>query len=300
MSDEPKHVLLREDLAPAFHEEAVLAEIEQMAAQDKQRDEHVPYAAARRYHDDIEIGERYGPHVDECGYCRRMIDALSPTDELVDALQDFRKKAQRDRKASADEKVRWWQWSWRPAPAVLAMFAGVLGTWLVMSLQSPEEATRMADQLAGTASSRAFARSDEALDQLLDSPTWSQVLEAEDDPVAKFTIASVYRRLADQRLGEGLELVHVERNVIRAEAADFASASDPTSSLEGDARELNVLLGRMRLGAEEETRLEQLLARFGWNESVVDAVRATQVARGRDLGVPELDRAGLVSEDSGE
>ena len=48
--------------------------------------EHLPYAAAAGFHDDVDFQERYGAHVDECRYCQGLIDALHPGEETVAKL----------------------------------------------------------------------------------------------------------------------------------------------------------------------------------------------------------------------
>ena len=63
MSEQAKHVLLREDLAPAFDEAAALAAIEAMADEAGDWRGHIPYAAARSYRDDPDICAEYESHV---------------------------------------------------------------------------------------------------------------------------------------------------------------------------------------------------------------------------------------------
>ena len=81
MSEQTEHVLLREDLETAFDETTALAAIEAMAKEAGDWRGHIPYAATRSYRDNADIRERYEPHLDRCILCRRMIDALNPTEE---------------------------------------------------------------------------------------------------------------------------------------------------------------------------------------------------------------------------
>ena len=48
--------------------------------------EHLPYAAAARFLDDVNCQERYGAHVDECQYCQGLVDALHPDEQTVAKL----------------------------------------------------------------------------------------------------------------------------------------------------------------------------------------------------------------------
>ena len=81
MSEQAEHVLLRDDLEAAFDEAAALAAIEAMAEEAGDWRGHIPYAAARSYRDDPDIPAQYEPHLDGCTLCRRMLDALNPTEE---------------------------------------------------------------------------------------------------------------------------------------------------------------------------------------------------------------------------
>ena len=48
--------------------------------------EHLPYAAAAGFLDDVNYQERYGAHVDECQYCQGLVDALHPDEQTVAKL----------------------------------------------------------------------------------------------------------------------------------------------------------------------------------------------------------------------
>ena len=81
MPEQTNHVLLQEDFETAFDEAAALDAIEAMADEAGDWRGHIPYAAARSYRDDADIRARYEPHLDGCTLCRRMLDALNPTEE---------------------------------------------------------------------------------------------------------------------------------------------------------------------------------------------------------------------------
>ena len=96
MPSDKKHVLLRDDLAPGFDEAAALKAMEAMTDEVGKSDwqGHIPYSAAIGYLNDVELVGQYESHVDGCDYCRRLIDALNPSEKLVDDLRDLLRKFQ--------------------------------------------------------------------------------------------------------------------------------------------------------------------------------------------------------------
>ena len=48
--------------------------------------DHLPYEAAVRYVEDDRFKAMYGSHVDACGYCRRLVDALHPPKYIEEAF----------------------------------------------------------------------------------------------------------------------------------------------------------------------------------------------------------------------
>ena len=49
---------------------------------------HLPYAAAVGYLDNSQYRKEYGEHVDDCSYCRQLIDALHPREDTVSDFLD--------------------------------------------------------------------------------------------------------------------------------------------------------------------------------------------------------------------
>lgn len=47
---------------------------------------HLPYAAAAGFRDNPRYWERYGAHVDECRYCQGLVEALHPSEGMLDKL----------------------------------------------------------------------------------------------------------------------------------------------------------------------------------------------------------------------
>ena len=84
--------------------------------------EHLPYEAAVRFVGEARFQEMYGPHVEACRYCRRLVDALHPPkavedDLVIVALQPTKAAGVR----AATEALVAFDWS---RPAVLAQSVG--------------------------------------------------------------------------------------------------------------------------------------------------------------------------------
>ena len=267
MTDEAKHVLLREDLEPAFDEDEVLAEIEAMDGEwaGDWRD-HIPYAAARTYREDPETCARYEGHVDECVYCQRMVEALNPTKDVFRGLQELRRK--------------------------LGVGNPVLGV---------EEAAKRAADWVGT---RVLIG--DVVGEVVRSVDQLVALESREELTAKFEAARIYletehAQLAYKRIGEGFALANVDRIVIDCvNAAARAATVTLAASLAAAARETAEILER-RLDAEkEQLRLVETLAQLGQHWIAMDSLWAVLIRRGASMVAEALEDAKLVGVFRGE
>ena len=261
MSEQPKHVLLREDLAPAFDEAAALEAMEAMADEAGDWHGHVPYAAARSYRDDPEIRAQYDWHVDDCTYCRRMIDALNPSKEL---LADFHELLQQVRDASDQSS------------------SGDITTWMVdyVSKTSP----------AGT-----------LYGEFLENPAVLQALEAEQNVTAKFKAARIYldaaqQQVAYERIGEGCALANIDAHVVHSVTAAAKSLAAPAESLADSAREFAALVARQPKDDDiQQLRLFEVLVQLGQHYVAMESLHTVLTLRGgADEVVEALEEAELV------
>lgn len=67
-------------------EEAILAEMADLAEEAGDWREHLPYGAAVAYFQDPDVQGQYATHVSECSYCRKMIDSLNPSNRILGQL----------------------------------------------------------------------------------------------------------------------------------------------------------------------------------------------------------------------
>ena len=221
MSDPTKHVLLREDLEPAFDEAAALAAMEAMAEEAGDWHGHIPYAAARSYCDDPDTCAQYESHVDECAYCRRLIDALNPTEKVLDSFRELLQQVQGDDNHSLAEGM----------------------------------ATSLVSYASEVSAPGAL------YDEFLADPGFLQALEVKEDVTAKFQAARIYldasyQDLAYKRIIEGCTIANVDRQVIDCVASATHSWDDPTRLLTDSAYQWGHLVARRR--SDDKSQLLQL------------------------------------------
>ena len=267
MSEPGEHVLLRDDLDPAFDEAGALAAIKEMADKAGDWRGHVPYAAARSYLADPGISAQYESHVDGCTYCRRLIDALNPTEQLLDGLHELLLKVQRVYKFSPPESMT---------------------SWLVdyLSQKSP----------AGSVYS-----------EFLADPGCLTTLESSEDVTAKFKAARIYldaarQELAYRRIGEGCKLANVDRQVVACMTSAARSWRDPTGSPADSAHELRRLIAQPRLESErQQLQVIGVLARLGQHPMAMTSLHTLLIRRGdANEVVDALEEAELVSTRDGD
>lgn len=245
MSEQTKHVLLRKDLTPAFDEDAALAAIGAMADDAGDWRGHIPYAAARSYRDDPEIWAQYESHVDECVYCRRLIDALNPAEKLLDSFHELLQQVQ-----SVDDQS----------------FPEGMTTWLVNHVCQNSPASALCGEF-------------------LTDPAYLRTLEAKQDVTAKFKAAQIYldvaqQHLAYKRISEGCALGKVDRQVIDCMTAAAQSWNYPAKSPADSARELTRLVARQRLENEnQQLQVIKMLARLGQHATAMVSLHAMLVRR---------------------
>ena len=261
MADEEKHVLLRDDLEPAFDEVEVLAEIEAMDeewAGDWR--EHVPYAAARRYRENPETCARYQGHVDECVYCQRMVEALNPPEDVLRELDELRRRLGIGMPVAGVEEAAWRSADWAGLKNAIGDALGnvLLGV----------------DRLA--------------------------TLEATEEPTAKFEAARIYLEtehagLAYKRIGEGFTLAKVDSVFIDCVNAAANPEREAVKSLRDVAREMSQLLEGERLDGETELlRLVEGLAQLGQHRMAMDSLWTVLTRRGAGFVAEALEDAELV------
>ncbi len=229
MPEQTKHVLLREDLEPAFDEAAALAAMEAMAEEAGDWRGHIPYAAARSYFDDPDTCAHYESHVDECTYCRRLIDALNPTETVLDRFRE--------------------------------LLSQVHGT----GDQSPAEG--MANSPVNYASDVSVPGS--LYDEFMADPGFLRALEVKDDVTAKFQAARIYldaaqQELAYKRIVEGCALANVDRQVVDCLNSATHSRDDPARLLTSSAHEWVQLVERRRSeDVNQQLKVFEVLVRLG-------------------------------------
>ena len=261
MADEEKHVLLRDDLEPAFDEVEVLAEIEAMDDEwPGDWREHIPYAAARRYREDAETCARYEGHVDECDYCQRMVEALNPLEDVLRELDKLRRR---------------------------------LG--IGMPVGGAEEAARSSADWAGLKNAIG-----DALGNVLQDVGQLATLEATNEPTAKFEAARIYLEtkqagLAYERIGQGFALANVDRIFIDCVNTAANPEREAMKSLRDVAGEMSRLLDAGRLDNETEMlRLVEGLAQLGQHGMAMDSLWTVLTRRGAGGVAEALEDAKLV------
>lgn len=61
--------------------------------------DHLPYEAAERYLEDHRYRQMFSSHVDNCSYCRRLVEALHPREETLSSLLDGMREKTADMEA---------------------------------------------------------------------------------------------------------------------------------------------------------------------------------------------------------
>ncbi len=267
MPEQTKHVLLREDLEPAFDEVAALAAMETIAEEAGDWRGHIPYAAARIYRDDPDTCALYESHVDECTYCRRLIDALNPAEKVLDSFHELLQHL----RGNGDQSL-------------------------------PEG---MATSLANYASE--VSAPGTLYDEFLIDPEFLQALEVKEDVTAKFQAARIYfdasqQTLAYKRIAEGCALANVDRQVIDCLYSVTHSLDDPTKSLTDNAHKWRQLVAR-RQSEDESRKLQvfQVLVRLGRHHVALVLLHDVLMRLGgADEAVEALEAADLGAQGNGE
>ena len=260
MSEKAKHVLLREDLKPVFDEAEGLAAMAEMAEEAGDWRGHVPYAAARSYHDDPAVCAHYEAHVDECAYCRRMIDALNPSQKLLEGFRELVQQVQ-GRGAVAEEVPS------RVFDYVSANVAA--GSSYCEFLSNPS-----------------YLQALEAEDDVMSK-----------FKAARIYLETPRQWLAYQRIGEGCALANVDGDVIGYVTAAGQVWGDATKSLADSAYEVAGLMAQSGLDNEsEQLRLFGVLAQLGRHDMAMESLHTVLMRReGTDEVVEALEAAELVT-----
>ena len=92
--------------------EAILADLDALADGAENGRDHLPYEAAIEFFSDDRVREMYEPHVNDCAYCKEMLDTLNPSDQLLGVLhgvvakKKVAKKKVKKKKAKKKAKKR--------------------------------------------------------------------------------------------------------------------------------------------------------------------------------------------------
>ena len=290
MSEENKHVLLRTDLERGFDEAGVLAEIDAMAEGGGAWHDHIPYLAARHFYEGPDVSPQYVKHVDECGTCQRLIDALNPTRKVLEKLQGLRRKGERERETvkgsgKEDEMGRdsplasgpggvmpRWLSGWQPAHAAVALLAGAGVTWAVMNFggsQLPAEAQLIAK------SPSAIPREHEFADAFMRAPGLFETDQ---------------RRVGFVRVADGYALVKVDDNRVALLAAE-ASMDASLGTLEA---ELSELAGKESLTEGDRLRMVELMIRAGRTDEATASLGEALERSGSGGWAEALEGAELI------
>lgn len=258
MTVSAKDVLLRDDIEPGFDEALVLEDMDILAEEAGDWREHIPYNAARCYDDDPDIAAQYAPHVDQCGYCQRLIDAVNPTETwLNEKLIDLRKEAQEEEHPAPEPVPSYWA-------AAASLLLGVLGTLLVTEWLSPHDDPYRAESVS--------------INALLTRPERLVDLEARNDPEAQFQAARIYLdtdnpRLAYKRIGEGFRLASIDQSVVETVKRIASTDERSAEELAEIAKELKGLSASIKdpklLSDEDKARFAQLNANLGQHQAAI-------------------------------
>ena len=262
MSKKDKHVLLWDDLESAFDEAEGLATMEAMAEEAGDWRGHVPYAAMRRYRDESKVRTQYESHVDECSYCRRMIDALHPTEEIVDDFQTLVRRMS-DR-------------------GYYPELEGVIERFVEHMWTTPRVGI-----LSG---------------EFLQDPSCLLAWEATGDVMSKFKAARIYLGtsrswLAYERIGEGCALAEVDSEVIERVNA-VAQHWNGTPQLATESARKLMMLYQAGLDDEiDQLELFGVLGELGQHGMALKSLRNVLMCRdGTDEVVEALENAELVAQ----
>ncbi len=260
MNEKTKHVLLRQDLSPAFDEEWVLEEIDKMDKEGGGWRDHIPYAAARQYRSDPEICDRYKIHVDDCSYCQRMIEALNPLEEVVRDFHKIRSELGSKENFPDVQEMDSEDQVW---PLVLTSYRRLIDEYSVnVSLLSE--------------------------------------LEKSEDMESKFKSARIYLstaqpHLAYEQISKGFVLADVDARVVDCMTSVAESWEETKKMLQDAVQEADKLLESTSLDDENnQLQLVKSFAQLGRHDIAMNSLHTMLIHLGNDVAVKALEEAHLV------
>lgn len=247
---------------------------EMRALSDDEWDKHLPYAVAANYFNDVALQLEYGPHVDDCGYCQELLNAIQPPLEQV---EQFAKSA-----AAAS-----------PLPKTLKSLHGVSPSGrMYMALAASVLLTFFAFVLGGALSKPDYSNRLALVNELRANPDVLSSLESSTDPQRRFRAAKIYfelqqPQLAYGQIAEGLALSGVSPDDAQAIAA-AAHVPDNASgaSLASAAQQLDQLQ-RQIASQDSNAYLEaaRLQAKLGLHEEALQSIQKYLKAKDTDPSI---------------
>src|SRR5688572_24057912 len=101
IAQDPRNALRELEIRLGAEPGDLLKDMERLSPPGEEWGKHLPYRMATSYYDDEKAQTLYQPHVDECDYCKTLLETLHPTS--LDATE-FASKAKR---MHADTRREW-------------------------------------------------------------------------------------------------------------------------------------------------------------------------------------------------
>lgn len=270
-------------------EETLLAEMETLANEAGDSRDHLPYEVALQFHEQSKITKAYKNHVDDCEYCRRLIDTLHPSDRVIDELQNAlnKNKTEEAPAVAAPDRSR--------KRTQVKIPISIAASIVIVIFISPFVITPLYD----ASKSKATGLEKAAVSMLISNPIYLDTLESSDQPLAKFQAARIYLAtkhpyLAYQRIGEGFALAKLDAHMVNTVATAPKLSTDASGSLSKAVNELRSISAKQSLDKNEVLRVVQLQAQLGQHEQALRSLRTYLVKTGVDQYVLEDFTAGTL------
>jgi len=244
--------------------------------------DHLPYKAALNFHEDERVRGQYETHVNDCAYCKELIETLRPSERMLGDLHRVARNKRAEKRESDLITPSYLPSFAQAAALVLLIFSvGYLGlTYIVPATESPGGISFTALQI---------------------DPTDLVLLEQSDNPVdrfsaARFYIESQHPQLAYQRVGEGFELTGMDASFVSKISNAPMLENNDLVSLRAASIELEKLSSKDGLSRDEYVRLIQLQAQLGEHDDAFHSLAMYLRETGANQAVIDDYTRTLVSE----
>lgn len=270
------------------NEEALLAEMSLLLGDTDDWREHLPYEAAVNYHDELELKNAYQTHVDSCNYCQRLIDALHPSDQVLNDFQTIRINHERDYQLGHSVFADLKNYFFIPR----AVAATILVVGLTGLLFYPTTKNQL-----NTAQSAAMFSS-QALKMQVNSPKLLADLENSDELLARLQEARIFlaaqqSEVAYQRIGIALKDTQLEAKLVEAIATAPVLPQNSSQTLGNAVVELKLLANESLLNEYQQVRFITVNAQLGQHDQALTGVRNLLINKNVDTLVLESFNEGI-------